>query len=314
MSGMTRYWQRWALGKLLVLGGAIAFSGNCAFAQSNIVPDNTLGAQSSVVTPNVNINGIPSERIDGGAIRSANLFHSFGEFNIDSGRGAYFTNPAGIENIFSRVTGGNGTQIFGKLGVLGNANLFLINPSGIIFGKNASLDVKGSFVGTTASAIAFGNQGFFSATNPNNPELLTINPSAFFFNQIAAAPIQNNSQASAGTAPIGLPTSGLRVPDGQSLLLLGGDVFNEGGWLRSPGGRIELGGLSGAGTVGLNISDRNFSLNFPANVALASVSLTDSADVNVASSGGGSIAVNARNMNVLGGSSLRAGISLSTLR
>ena len=71
MSGMTRYWWRWALGKLLVLGGAIAFSGNCAFAQSNIVPDNTLGAQSSVVTPNVDINGIKSDRIDGGAIRSA---------------------------------------------------------------------------------------------------------------------------------------------------------------------------------------------------------------------------------------------------
>ncbi len=79
--------------------------------------------------------------------RGANLFHSFREFNVEEGRSAYFTNPAPIENILSRVTGDNPSQILGKLGVLGNANLFLINPNGIIFGQNASLDVRGSFVG-----------------------------------------------------------------------------------------------------------------------------------------------------------------------
>ncbi|MBW4450817.1 MAG: filamentous hemagglutinin N-terminal domain-containing protein [Spirirestis rafaelensis WJT71-NPBG6] len=147
---------------------------NCAFAQSNILPDNTLGTQSSVVTPNVDINGIKSDRISGGAIRGANLFHSFQEFNIDEGRGAYFTNPAGIENILSRVTGGNASNILGKLGVLGNANLFLINPSGIIFGKNASLDVRGSFVGTTASSLNFADGTKFSATVSETTPLLTV--------------------------------------------------------------------------------------------------------------------------------------------
>ena len=69
-----------------------------------------------------------------------NLFHSFQEFNVDANKGVYFTSPVGIENILSRVTGNNPAKIFGKLGVLtGNANLFLINPNGIIFGANASL-------------------------------------------------------------------------------------------------------------------------------------------------------------------------------
>ncbi|NJR74476.1 MAG: filamentous hemagglutinin N-terminal domain-containing protein [Scytonema sp. CRU_2_7] len=282
----------------------IAFSASSLAQELKPVADDTLGAESSVVTPT----SPQADRIDGGAIRGANLFHSFSQFNIGEGREAYFANPSGISNILSRVTGSDASRIFGKLGVLGNANLFLINPNGIIFGKNASLDVRGSFVGTTANAIQFGDRGFFSATNPNTPELLTINPSAFFFNQIAAAPIQNNSQASAGTAPIGLPTSGLRVPDGQSLLLLGGNVSLDGGRIRAYGGRVELGGLSSEGTVGLQVNGNNLSLSFPAESTRADVSLTNGASVRVDAAGGGSIVVNARNLDILGGSFLGAGI------
>ena len=70
-------------------------------ARAQITPDNSLGAESSVVTPNVQIKGTPSDRIDGGATRGANLFHSFQEFNVNAGRGAYFSNPAGIANILT---------------------------------------------------------------------------------------------------------------------------------------------------------------------------------------------------------------------
>ncbi len=72
-------------------------------------------------------------------MRGCNLFHSFQEFNVDEGRGVYFSNPDNIVNILSRVTGDNISQILGTLGVLGNANLFLINPNGIVFGPNARL-------------------------------------------------------------------------------------------------------------------------------------------------------------------------------
>ena len=103
------------------------------------------------------------------------MFHSFREFNIDEGRGGYFDNPAAIENIFSRVTGSNSSEIFGTLGVLGNANLFFLNPNGILFGPNASLDLKGSFIGTTADSIIFPDGKQFSATNPEAPPILTVN-------------------------------------------------------------------------------------------------------------------------------------------
>ncbi|OUL33453.1 filamentous hemagglutinin, partial [Nostoc sp. T09] len=279
-------------------------------AQAQINPDNTLGAESSRLTPNVLINGVNADQIDGGALRGSNLFHSFTQFNINDGQRVYFGNPAGVQNILTRVTGEQASNILGTLGVNGTANLFLINPNGILFGKNASLDVRGSFVGTTANAVQFGNQGIFSATNPQAAPLLTINPSALLFNQINQnAAIQNNSIALAGQDLEGFDAIGLRVPDGKSLLLVGGNVSMDGGQLNAFGGHIELGGLAEAGNVNLLWNGDNLSLGFPENVTRADVSLTNQARVSVTGAGGGNIAVNARNLEILEESVLSAGIA-----
>ncbi|MUL35020.1 filamentous hemagglutinin N-terminal domain-containing protein [Gloeocapsopsis dulcis] len=288
--------------------GAIALSQTCAQAQ--ITPDTTLGSENSVVTPDVIINGTSSDRIDGGAIRGANLFHSFQEFNIDAGRGAYFSNPAGIDNILSRVTGNNPSNILGTLGVLGNANLFLMNPNGIIFGENSSLNVAGSFIATTANAIGFGEQGLFNASSPNVPSsLLTVSPSAFLFNQINASSIENRSTAPAGQDAAGNSGYfGLRVPDGQSLLLIGGDITADGGGIVAFGGRVDLAAVAGIGTVGLEHNGDNFSLSVPDDLSRADVALTNGAGFIVAGEGGGDIAIAAQNINILEGSSLSAGI------
>ncbi|MBD2663082.1 hypothetical protein B6N60_00627 [Richelia sinica FACHB-800] len=153
-------------------------SAQSAIAQ--IIPDNTLGREASKVTNDTKKPTLPSQLIEGGAKRGANLFHSFSEFNIAEQSQAYFANPAGVENILSRVTGSNSSQILGKLGVLGNANLFLLNPHGIIFGKNATLDIKGSFFATTADGITLGENGLFSAANPQASNLLSVQPGALF--------------------------------------------------------------------------------------------------------------------------------------
>ena len=137
---------------------------------AQLIPDNTLGEENSVIN-NVDL----LKRIDGGAIRGSNLFHSFKEFNIDNGKSVYFNNPTAIQNILTRVTGKNASAIFGKLGVLGDANLFLINPNGIIFGENASLDISGSFIATTSQSILFDNGFEFSATNLQELPLLKVN-------------------------------------------------------------------------------------------------------------------------------------------
>ncbi|MDZ8053005.1 MAG: filamentous hemagglutinin N-terminal domain-containing protein [Aulosira sp. ZfuVER01] len=161
---------------ILASGGAIACTlGLTTGVLAQIIPDNSLGSERSVVTPNVQHQDDLINRIDGGAIRGGNLFHSFQDFNVRNQQRVYFANPAGIENILGRVTGNQASKIFGTLGVLGSANLYLINPNGIIFGQNARLDISGSFFASTSNSLLLENGEKFSTQNPKAPSLLTIN-------------------------------------------------------------------------------------------------------------------------------------------
>ncbi|WP_424098515.1 filamentous hemagglutinin N-terminal domain-containing protein [Moorena producens] len=210
----------------ITLGGyyGITHSVNPALAQ--IVPDNTLGDNQTLVKPNVEVKGLPADLIEGGATRGDKLFHSFSDFNVGDLQRVYFANPAGINTILSRVTGSNISKIFGTLGVDGAANLFLLNPNGIVFGANSQLDVAGSFVGSTANSLVFGNGTEFSATNPEEPPLLTINITpGLQYGQNPPQPIVN--------------AGNLAVGQGQNVTLVGGSVISTGDIL-APGGEINL--------------------------------------------------------------------------
>lgn len=270
--------------------------GDISITQAQIEPDNTLGNENSQVIPDQTINGLPAELIEGGAQRGQNLFHSFSQFNIESGRGAYFANPEGITSIFSRVTGNDVSNILGTLGVNGIADLFFINPNGIIFGENASLDLNGSFLSTTADAIQFGAQGEFNAVDSNAPPLLTVQPSALFFNQMQPGTIESKSIAPAGTTATGnSDLFGLRVPDSNNLALIGGNIIIDGGGLSALDGRIELGGLAEPGLIELNDDG---SLNFPDNIARADVSLNNFTILDVSKNGIGSVALTADDLEI----------------
>ncbi len=264
--------ERFLLGVLLGLG-VMALGGDGVWAQSTIVPDGTLGAERSRVTPLDVPFGLPIDAITGGAQRGQNLFHSFQEFNVAGGRSVYFfiPNPL-VRHVLSRVTGTNRSDILGTLGTLRpsdgvtqvpGVNVFLINPNGVLFGKNASLDIGGSFLVTTANAVQLETTGLFSASQPTSSHLLTVNPSAFLFNAIAQqAVIVNQGQ--------------LQVAQGQNLILLGGNIRLDQGSIQSLGGRVELGGLMTIGTVGLNQND-SLSLNFTDHPSNAEISLNKTA-------------------------------------
>ncbi|NEP14325.1 MAG: filamentous hemagglutinin N-terminal domain-containing protein [Symploca sp. SIO2C1] len=231
-----------------------------ASALAELTPDNSLGTERSVVVP---LNQL-DEQIDGGAIRGANLFHSFLEFNVGGGRGVYFANPTGIENILSRVTGTNPSQILGRLGVLGDANLFLLNPNGIFFGEDATLDINGSFLATTADAIELGSQGFFSATEPQTSNLLSVEPGALFFNQVAN---QLGTIVNAGN---------LAVEPGENLTLVGGIISNT-GQLRTSGGQVSLAAVSAESLVKLGKAGQLLSI-FPSYPAQSTTPNTPESD------------------------------------
>ncbi|MEM9005053.1 MAG: filamentous hemagglutinin N-terminal domain-containing protein, partial [Cyanobacteria bacterium P01_F01_bin.86] len=125
-------------------------------AGAQIIPDETLGPESSEVVPNgVTVEEAEADLIRGGALRQENLFHSFEQFSIGEGQRVYFDNPAGVERVFSRVTGDLPSDIWGTLGSLGDADVFFLNPNGVVFGPNARLDIGGSFVVSTTDSLAF---------------------------------------------------------------------------------------------------------------------------------------------------------------
>jgi filamentous hemagglutinin family protein len=276
---------------------AITFSTNCAIAQ--ITPDATLPNNSRVITQdNIKI-------ISGGTQAGSNLFHSFEQFSVPNGTTAYFNNAVDIQNIISRVTGKSVSDINGILRANGTANLFLINPNGIIFGPNASLNIGGSFVASTASSLNFADGTKFSATNPQTTPLLTINVPIGLQFGATAAPIRNQSQASpnGATTYFGDPV-GLQVQPGKTLALVGGDLTLEGGNLTVDGGRIELGSVAGNSLVNLSPTNQGWTLGYDSvqnfqNIQLIPRIVNNSeiySTVDVSGEGGGNIQVQASHL------------------
>ncbi|MBE9095267.1 filamentous hemagglutinin N-terminal domain-containing protein [Tychonema sp. LEGE 07203] len=262
------------------------------FAQ--IIPDGTLGAESSRAVPDT-INNLPSDRITGGATRGVNLFHSFGEFNIKEGRGAYFANPSGIANIFTRVTGGNSSNILGTLGVSGNANLFLINPKGIVFGPNARLDLRGSFLASSAAGVVFNNGFEFSAANPNAVPLLAINiPVGLSFRDNPGA-IVNASRVTQKIEGTEIPV-GLAVAPGQTLAMVGGDLIFNNGFASAFSGNIQLGSVASPGLVSFNITPIGLGLDYTNIAKFGNIELSGLSAVTASGPAGGSIALRGSNV------------------
>ncbi|MGL6340481.1 MAG: filamentous hemagglutinin N-terminal domain-containing protein, partial [Waterburya sp.] len=260
----------------------------CTFGFLFLATDISIAQVTSDGTVNtqVNQNGNVAE-ITGGETRGSNLFHSFQDFSVSTGNEAAFLNANDIANIFSRVTGGNISNIDGLISANGSANLFLINPAGIIFGENARLDVGGSFYGSSASSILF-EDGEFSATDLENPPVLTINAPIGLGFRDQPGDIVNRSDRTSNNA--------LTVFPSQTIALIGGNVTFDGGTVIAPGGNVELGGLTAAGEIGIN---NDGSLSFPDGVARSDVSLQNGSGVFVSSGGGGNITVNARNFELL---------------
>ncbi|MDJ0590684.1 MAG: filamentous hemagglutinin N-terminal domain-containing protein [Pleurocapsa sp. MO_226.B13] len=258
-------------------------------ASAQVTPDGTTSTTVNVEGNNFEINN--------GDRTGNNLFHSFRDFSVPTGGEAFFNNALDISNILSRVTGGNISSIDGLIRANGSANLFLINPAGIIFGQNARLDIGGSFLGSTADSILF-SEGEFSAVDLDNPPLLTIN-----------APIGLGIRDEPGDIAItgdnaNQTSAFLEVNPGQNLTLVGGDINFDTGIIFAPAGNVELGGLSAAGVVEIN---EKGSLGFPDGIERADISFTSSS-IFVANNGGGFININARDLDLTEGSRFSAGI------
>ncbi|MDY6941069.1 MAG: filamentous hemagglutinin N-terminal domain-containing protein, partial [Cyanobacteriota bacterium] len=158
-----------------------------------IIPAND--GTGTVLTPEGNRFDIHGGKVSGDG---ANLFHSFEEFGLNEGEVANFLANPNLENILGRVVGGNPSLIDGLLQVSGGSpNLFLINPAGLVFGENASLNVPADFTATTATGVGFDGGGWLDVFGGNNWADLVGNPNAFDF-----ASLQPGSLVNAGNLAV----------------------------------------------------------------------------------------------------------------
>lgn len=254
---------------------------------------------SSGLNTQINLSPSPTANtiqydITGGTRAGTNLFHSFGVFDVPTNTVANFQNDSGLatSNILGRVTGGNPSSILGTLQTtgFGNANLFLMNPSGIVFGPGASLNVAGSVTFTTSNYVRFGEinstAGIFHA-DPASPSVLTSAP-------IAAFGFLNSNPAA-----IAVQGSSMTTQPGQSLSLIGGDLTIESGSLvtnhaqpiqpNAAAGQINLASVASPGEILATTLASAPNVNGQSFGGLGTIRVLDKSIIDASGNGGGTI-------------------------
>ena len=251
--------------------------------------------------------------ITNGNRAGSNLFHSFSQFSVPTGGSAVFDNAPDIHNIISRVTGSSISNIDGLIRANPSANLFLLNPNGIIFGPNASLNVGGSILASTASSLKFADGTQFSATAPQTIPLLTISVPLGL--QFGANPgsilVQGYGLGLRKSDELIDTTVGLHVQPNQTLAMVGGDVTLEGGTLKTAGGRIELGSVAGPSSVSLTPTYKGWFLGYEGIQNFRHIHLSQKAAVDASGAGGGDIQVRGRRVTLTDGSQIEASTLMS---
>ncbi len=311
--------QKWIrpLGLRLLQVSVLSYIFANVSVQAQIIPDQTL-PENSIVTPEGNL-----IQIHGGTTAGNNLFHSFEQFSVPANSTTSFNNSLEIQNIFSRVTGGSVSQIEGTIKALGAANLFLINPNGIIFGEKASLDIGGSFFATTAESVRFADGSEFSATNPNAAPLLTVNiPIGLWFRENPANIVNhsgttvtidieyyNPEENKIKIKQVARNIGGLGVKPGQTLGLIGGNLILDEGFLTAENGRIELGSVGENSFVSLDLVAHSFELGYQNTFNFKDVIITNGSYIDTQGEGGGDVNIQGREVTL----SNRSEINSSTL-
>lgn len=275
---------------------------------ADIVPDNTLGLESSTVTQ-INANNVTPEIVNGGAIRGTALFHSLLKFDIRTGESAYFSNPLGIKDIFARVTGGSISNIDGTLGVNGSANLFLINTNGFIFGKNSALDLSGALTTTTANSIIFPEYEFRSTGDTQIPNLSINIPIGLSFRDNSGKIEVNNDGFSiyqpantlSPATPLTQPPLGLRTNPGNSISFLASNILFSGAVFNLQEANINIGAVSN-GVVLFANNEAGFDYS---NVnTFGDIKFDNQSFISDTSFFSGSINIRGNNIDIINGSSV----------
>ncbi len=279
-----------------------AASINTGTCIAQVITDGTLGGATSLAGPDFAITA------DLGRTEGPNLFHSFSQFDIAQNQTATFSGPAGIARILSRVTGGSASTIDGALrSTIDGADLYLVNPDGVVFGPNATLDLTGSLIVTTADTVELADGGVFTADPMGNCVLTTAAPSAFGF--LSPMP-----------SAITVQDSTLEVAAGQSITIIGGNLTfgdtptngSEEPFIFAPSGQILLASVASPGTVILSEPGDPLDLAVDSFAGLGAIDLSDDATLSTRADPGGTVLIRGQSLTLIADSGISASSTADT--
>jgi filamentous hemagglutinin family protein len=219
-----------------------------------------------------------------------NLFESFGQFNLLQGESADFQGPSSVQNILARVTGGSASSIDGTIqSDIQGANLFLINPSGVMFGPDASLNVSGAFTVSTADYLTLADGGRFNSSLGGNDMLTAAAVSAFGFVNPSPAAVSVNG-------------STLTAAAGEAFSIVAGDITLIGSKIDGDGSRINLLSVGSSGEAFLSAADPTSSVETRQFATMGDILMTQSAAIDTSGVTGGEVAIRCANLTLDEGS------------
>ncbi|SEH09030.1 haemagglutination activity domain protein [Candidatus Venteria ishoeyi] len=301
---------------------------NCLplIAHGEIVSDGTLGAVQSLSGPDFHIGA------ELGQQAGNNLFHSFSTFNLHLGESATFSGPDAIANVITRVTGGKASQLNGVLrATMPNAEVYFLNPYGILFGSEFTLDVPGSFHASTADYLRLGEKAYFYADTQQVSQFHSDPPQAFGFldKPVAGISVKGRGEITVDDLTTNLSASstnelrilneptqtGLHLKAGGTLSLIGGDLsISQGTYLpeyevspngsiitgttyvpllSAEAGRIHLVAVAGAGEVVIGEAQN------PKVTELGNIQLSGKSFLSTSGESGGTILLRAGEIEIL---------------
>lgn len=272
-------------------------------ANAQISPDVTLPNNTSI-----KIDG-NLRTIEGGTQVGNNLFHSFRDFSVPTGTSVHFNNGLDIQNIITRITGGSISNIDGLISANGSTNLFLINPSGIVFGPNAQLGIGGSLFVTTADSLEFADGSEYSAADPQAPLLSVDIPIGLRFNgNSGAISVQGSGNGLAALSGRNTPIirnnaeNGLQAHSNNALVLIGGEVNFIDANVVAEQGQIEIGSVD-SGKISFNVNNQGWNFDYKTEY-FKDIDLTGRSLLYTGGDGAGAINIQGRVISIKDGSSI----------
>ncbi|EIJ8915140.1 filamentous hemagglutinin N-terminal domain-containing protein [Salmonella enterica] len=145
--------------------------------------------------------------------QTQNMAANWHSFDIGKNNTVQFVQPNSSSVALNRVTGASGSQIMGTLKA--NGQVFILNPNGVLFGKNARVDVGGLVASTKNISTTDFMKGQYTLSGSGNPGAQVVNQGSLTTSKGGYIVLAGERVSNSGT---------VTTPSGKTILAAGKTV------------------------------------------------------------------------------------------